>query len=106
LFLVEEVAIDPEAAAKFLTPAIRPALEDLATRLTGLAEWTEQHVQSAFESVLAERALTLGKLAQPARVALTGRTASPGIFEMIALMSRERTVRRLRAALERTPAPA
>jgi glutamyl-tRNA synthetase len=105
-FLVDEVAIDPDAAAKFLTPAIRPALEDLATRLTSLVEWTEQQVQAAFESVLADRALTLGKLAQPARVALTGKTASPGIFEMIALMNRERTVRRIRAAVERTPAPA
>ncbi len=105
-FLVDEVAIDPDAAAKFLTPAIRPALEDLGTRLAGLADWTERRVQETFESVLADHKLALGKLAQPARVALTGKTASPGIFEVIALMSRERAVRRIRAALERTPAPA
>jgi len=101
-FLAAEISIDPEAAGKFLTPAIGPALEDLATRLASLPEWTQQHVQEAFESVLADHKLPLGKLAQPARVAVTGKAASPGIFEVMALLGRERTVRRIRAALEKT----
>ncbi|MBW1894928.1 MAG: hypothetical protein JRI91_14720 [Deltaproteobacteria bacterium] len=41
----------------------------------------------------------LGKVAQPARVALTGKTVSPGIFEMIEVLGKEETVRRLRAAV-------
>ena len=100
-FLADEVAVDPDAAAKFLTPAISPALEDLATRLGGLPEWTQQGIQEAFESVLAAREISLAKLAQPARVAVTGRAASPGIFEVMALMGRERTLRRIRGAVER-----
>jgi glutamyl-tRNA synthetase len=101
-FLADEISIDADAAAKFLTRAIAPALEDLAGRLAGLPEWTQHHVQQAFESVLAERGLSLGTLAQPARVAITGKVASPGIFEVMALMGRERTVRRLRIAVGRT----
>jgi len=57
-------------------------------------------VQTRFESVLARFNMKLGQLAQPVRVALTGGTVSPGIYEVIAVLGRERTVRRLRAAAE------
>jgi glutamyl-tRNA synthetase len=46
-----------------------------------------------------ETELKLGKIAQPVRVALTGRTASPGIFEIIAILDKERVVPRLRKAI-------
>jgi glutamyl-tRNA synthetase len=44
--------------------------------------------------------LKLGKIAQPVRVALTGRTASPGIFEIIAILGKERVIPRLRKAIQ------
>ena len=58
-------------------------------------------MQAAFERVLERFTMKLGQLAQPVRVALTGGTVSPGIYEVIAVLGKARTVARLRAALER-----
>ena len=52
-------------------------------------------------AVLAEHGLQMGKLAQPVRVSLTGGTVSPGIYEVIAVLGRERTIRRLQSAVDR-----
>ena len=99
-YLSDEIRIDPKAAAKFLKPEIAEPLELLATELEALgADFDEAAIQAAFERVLARRNLKLGQLAQPVRVALTGGTVSPGIYEVIAVLGRERTVSRLNNAL-------
>jgi glutamyl-tRNA synthetase len=94
-YLVDEVAIDPAAAAKQLRPEIMPALRTLRDVLAGLAEWTIPALERAFATAIAKHAVKLGKLAQPVRVAVTGTTASPGIFEVLAVVGRERTLARL-----------
>jgi glutamyl-tRNA synthetase len=98
-YLVDHVAIDPAAAAKFLTPEIAPALRSLRDACAAVDEWTAPALESAFQEVLAQHGLKLGKLAQPVRVAVTGTTASPGIFEVLDVLGRDRTVARLDAAL-------
>jgi glutamyl-tRNA synthetase len=52
-----------------------------------------------FHQVLEEEGLKMGKLAQPLRVALTGRTTSPGIYEVMELLGQDRTVARLEGVL-------
>jgi glutamyl-tRNA synthetase len=99
-FLAPDVVLQPKAAAKFLRPAIVPPLLALAERLEGLSTWTEEGIRHAFEAVLTAHGLPLGKLAQPVRVAVTGGTVSPGIFEVLDILGRERTLGRLRAAIE------
>ena len=69
-------------------------------------EVSEASVQAVFESVLAKFNLKLGQLAQPVRVALTGGTVSPGIYEVIAVLGKRRTVDRLNAAVSRIAQPA
>jgi glutamyl-tRNA synthetase len=105
-FLAEELEIDATAARKFLTPAAAPLLEGLAVALERLPHWSRDAIEQAFQTVLANRdpPLALGTLAQPVRVAVTGGTASPGIFEVLELLGRERAVGRLRAATERAAA--
>jgi glutamyl-tRNA synthetase len=98
-FLTDEIAIEPRAAEKFLKPAVAPALTDLAGQLDALADWTHDSISGAFKTVLDAHGLGLGKLAQPVRVALTGGTASPGIFEVVELLGKECTLRRMRAAI-------
>jgi glutamyl-tRNA synthetase len=105
-FLTDEVPLEPTAAEKFLKPAIVPALADLVAGLDGASAWTEDSIHQVFDTVLAARELGLGKLAQPTRLAVTGGTNSPGIFEVIELLGRERTLRRLRAAIARASTPA
>jgi glutamyl-tRNA synthetase len=99
-YLNDEIAIDPKAAAKFLKPEIAEPLNAIAGELDALgANFDEASIQAAFERVLARFNLKLGQLAQPVRVALTGGTVSPGIYEVIAVLGRPRTVVRLRTAL-------
>jgi glutamyl-tRNA synthetase len=99
-YLNDQIVIDPKAAAKFLKPEISEPLHALASGLSGInSEFNELSVQEIFQSVLAQYNLKLGQLAQPVRVALTGGTVSPGIYEVIAVLGRERTVARLRDAI-------
>lgn len=96
---------DPDAVKKHWKPAARPALEDLAAALARVARWDTAGVEAAFHAVLARHeGLALGKLAQPVRIAVTGSAASPGIFETLVVLGRERTCARIARALAVLPA--
>jgi len=97
-FVAGTIAYDQAAAAKFLGQADRKRLRGLADELASLPQWNGAAVEREFRSFCEGDGIKLGALAQPARVALTGGTASAGIFEMCALLGRERTVARLRTA--------
>jgi len=97
--VVEEIAWDEKAAQKHLRPEAAGALTALHDRLATLPAWSEAALEEAFQSVCAEHGLGLGKLAQPVRVAVTGSSASPGIFETLEILGRERTLRRLADAV-------
>jgi glutamyl-tRNA synthetase len=99
-YIEEEINPEPAAAAKFLTPAIKPALADLTQRLATLPAFDEPSQHAAFEAVMAGHQLKMAQLAQPVRVALTGRTVSPGIYEVLSLLGKERTLSRLKKALD------
>ncbi len=96
----DSIAVNPEAATKFLTGALKPAFTKLITALDQVPSFEHDELERAFKSVIAETGLSMGKLAQPVRVALTGRTASPGIFEVMMLLGRQRTVARLKKAID------
>jgi glutamyl-tRNA synthetase len=100
-YLTDEISIDEKAAKKFLTPEVSLPLSKLIEKLSALNEFNESNIEQAFSSALEEFRLSMGKLAQPVRVALTGSTVSPGIHEVIAVLGKERTIQRLRSALER-----
>src|SRR5438874_9375597 len=97
-YLVDTVELDSKAAAKHLTPEIGPVLDDLIGRLAALPRWDAGTIEGAFQATLAAHGLALGKLAQPVRVAVTGGTVSPGIYEVLDVLGRERALARLRAA--------
>ncbi len=100
-FFDEETAPDEGAASKFLKPEMLVPITKLRDALARIDTFSAENVQSAFHDVLEEENLKLGKLAQPVRVAITGGTVSPGIFETIHLLGRDRTIHRLDAALAR-----
>jgi glutamyl-tRNA synthetase len=87
--------VDGAAAAKFLGPENRALLRDAATALAAVEPWTVQAIEQRFQAWLGERSLAIKDVAQPARVALTGRTASPGLFEVLAVLGKERSLARL-----------
>jgi len=103
-YLVE--AVEPDAkGARYLTPEIAPALTDLLTELAALPEWERSAIEAAFQRTLARHGLKLGTLAQPVRVAVTGGTVSPGIYEVLDVLGRERSLARIRTARDRIAAP-
>jgi len=100
-YLNDEIALDAKAAAKFLKPEVAQPLQVLSEQLQTLdGDFSEASIQAAFERVLGNFNMKLGQLAQPVRVALTGGTVSPGIYEVIAVLGRERTVARLNQAID------
>lgn len=98
-FLADDVAVDPAARQKFLKPEIAPALEALAADIEALDRFETAVLEAMFKALLERRGMKMSELAQPVRVALTGRTVSPGIIEVMDLLGQETTLRRLRAAV-------
>ncbi len=98
-YLVEAPAIDPKAGAKFLVSANRPVLERVRGLVAELGVEAPEAMEEAFRQLAEELGVKLGGVAQPVRVALVGRTASPGIFEVLAILGRERSLARLDRAL-------
>jgi glutamyl-tRNA synthetase len=102
----QDAAMDQEAAKKFLTPAVVPALATLLARLEAESAFHKEQWETIFKQVVDEQGLKMGQLAQPVRVALTGRTASPGLFDVMDLLGRERTLARLKKGVARAKASA
>ncbi|RMH05093.1 MAG: glutamate--tRNA ligase [Nitrospirae bacterium] len=98
-YVTDPIAIDEEAAKKFLTPDILPSLRKFAEYVEGLETFSKETLESVLHRVLDEDGLKMGKLAQPLRVALTGRTFSPGIYDVMLLLGKERTLQRLERVL-------
>jgi glutamyl-tRNA synthetase len=99
-YLRDDVETEPKAASKHLRADIGAPLHALVGELGALAHWDEAGLGAAFERVIADHGLELGKLAQPVRVAITGSTVSPGIYETLSILGRERSLARLTRALE------
>lgn len=99
-YFQEEIVYEAKAAQKFLKPAIREPLGLLIEQMEGQEEFTDQSVEAAFVQTMEKSGLKLGKIAQPVRVALTGKTVSPGIFEIIRVLGKEATLNRLKQATD------
>jgi glutamyl-tRNA synthetase len=99
-FYTDRVAIEPEAAKKGFAGDPVPVLRMVAGRLRDLEPYDRHTIEAAFEALMAETGLGMGKLAQPVRTAVTGRRVSPGIYEVLELVGRERALDRIAAAVE------
>jgi glutamyl-tRNA synthetase len=100
-----EYALDPKAAAKELGPDAAPVLDAALAALEGLAEWTAAQIEIALKVALLENmALKPRKAFGPIRVAATGASISPPLFESLELLGRDRSLARLGAARDRAEA--
>jgi len=108
---VEEVEPEPAAWADLTAkPLAGDRLRKLADAIARVEPFEHDPIESAVRGVAAEEGVKAGEVIMPARIALTGKKVTPGIFDVILLLGRERTVARLRRAAERlsrtSPAPA
>ena len=90
---------EEKGAKKFLTPANVPIMRDVARRLEAMPEFNEEALNQLFHDLAAETGLKMVNLAQPVRLALTGRTASPGLYEIIDILGKQETLQRIDQAL-------
>jgi glutamyl-tRNA synthetase len=98
--LASAVEYQPEAIEKhFYAPDAAGHLAALVPVLEALSPFDEPHVEAAVRGTAAERGIKAGSLIHAVRVALTGRTASPGLFEIMVLLGRQETLARLNALL-------
>ena len=91
---------DEKATKKFLLKEKAPLLRAVADLVKNAELFESKALEAGLASLLEARSLQLKDVAQPARVALTGRTASPGLFEVVVLLGRERAVTRLLSAAD------
>ena len=94
LFATRPLDID-EAAAALLDAEAQALLGAANARLAALAKWDLASVEGAIREIADSAGVKLGKLAQPLRAALTGRTTSPGIFDVLVLLGREESLSRI-----------
>ena len=94
LFDTRPLAVD-EAAAALLTDESRAILAAAHKHLVALAKWDVESLEAAIRDVADASGAKLGKIAQPLRAALTGRTTSPGIFDVLALLGRDESLARI-----------
>ena len=95
-----EIEFDEKAAGKFLTPDIKGVLEASAHAIQALDAYTQESLENVFKKIMEDFDLKFGKIAQPLRVAVTGTTVSPGIFEMLLALGQEKTVERIQRAAD------
>jgi glutamyl-tRNA synthetase len=99
LFASRPLDVDEQAAA-LLTAEARGLLASAHGKLGALADWDAPSLEAAIREVAEGSGVKLGKLAQPLRAALTGRTTSPGIFDVLALLGRDESLARIADQME------
>ncbi|HPC46621.1 MAG TPA: glutamate--tRNA ligase [Deltaproteobacteria bacterium] len=98
-FYFADVAPARELRDRFLTPDILPVLEALVEEFSAAKSLDKESAEPRVMAVLKRFDMPFKALAQPLRVALTGKTVSPGIFEVMATLGRDRVIERLRKVL-------
>jgi len=98
-FFFREPHLDPAAVRKWLARDYVPgALRQLSDGLEQVPEWTSPYLEQVLRDLAEEMGRPAADLIHPTRVALSGRTAGPGLFEMMAVLGRDRTLARLERA--------
>jgi len=101
-FLVDDPEIDPGAAAKYLTPEVRPVLLALADELARARAFDAGSLETVLRATAEGATLKAATLIHATRVAVTGRAVSAGLFDVLALLGRARVVHRLQRSADYT----
>jgi glutamyl-tRNA synthetase len=97
-----ELDYEPAAVAKHLgSESILPAMRALHAAWSVLPEWSPAALEASLRDVAAASGLSAGKLIHPVRLAVTGRGNSPGLFDVVALLGKDRTLARLSRLMDR-----
>jgi glutamyl-tRNA synthetase len=97
-FFREDFAFEEDGKAQLEKPESREFLAELAARISGLDPFTHEAIEKAFREFVEERKIKAGLVIHPARMAVSGKTKGAGLFEMMEVLGRDRTLARMRRA--------
>jgi glutamyl-tRNA synthetase len=98
-YFQEKVTYEDKGDKKFLKPNVMELMEEIKGRLGKTDDFSKRGLEGLFLGFLEEKQIKLGKIAQPLRVALTGKTASPGLFEVMEALGKQKVLGRLSDAI-------
>jgi glutamyl-tRNA synthetase len=98
-YFEENITYEKKGDDKFMKPDVLNLLQALRTRLKKTADFTRAVLEHDFVAFLEENEIGMKQVAQPLRIALTGKTVSPGIFEVMEVLGREKVLERLAKAI-------
>jgi glutamyl-tRNA synthetase len=98
-YFKDDFAYDEKGSRKFLRPELSAFLTSLIEGLRGSNDFAEANLERFFRQLLEQQGLKLNQAAQGVRIALTGRTTSPGLFEVMEGIGKEGVIKRLERAL-------
>ena len=99
-YIAEDVEYNEKAKTKFLNEKSLAYLTELKEGLAQVSDFSAPEIEKVFKDIVEKHGVKLGNVAQPVRVAVTGGTESPGIFEVLEIVGKEKTLRRLTRAIE------
>lgn len=100
----DEVLFDDKAVAKFLVPAAEATLREFHAHLAAQPAFERAALEAATHAWLEQKGLKIKDVAQSARVSLTGKAQSPGLYEVLEVLGRERSLARLAAGADKAAA--
>jgi glutamyl-tRNA synthetase len=100
-YISEDIDFNEKAKLKFLNEKYLPYLKDVKEELESLDAFIAPEIEKVFISLVEKHNTKLGSIAQPVRVAVTGKAESPGIFEVLEILGREKVLKRLERAIEK-----
>ena len=97
--LATELVMDPAAREKYLGQDLSREFAFLKEKFSAVAEFKATNIEAAFRSAAEELGVTTKHLIHPLRVALSGKTVGPGMFEFIEVLGKEKTIGRIQEAI-------
>lgn len=98
-YFINDIKYDEKAKEKFFTSSVKPLFERLIDMIEKNQDCSHSSIEGIFNKIVEEFNIKLGQVAQPVRLALTGKTVSPGIFEVILVLGKEKVIERLKTSI-------
>lgn len=98
-YFTDDIKYEEQAAKKFLVTDVSPHLTVLAEKISSVQNFSKEGLEEFLKNFIATHNVKFKAIAQPLRVALTGKTVSPGIDEVMATLGKERVIKRINAAV-------
>lgn len=102
IFYSKDVQYDSEAVAKYINPQTKDYLKELSSRFEKLTDFTTSNLENELRKLAEELKIKAAGLVHPCRVALTGKSVGPPLFETIELLGKELTLKRLNKIISKT----